>query len=285
MSAPAPPRLPMDDRIRARRRQVARSRLRRRRRIAGSIAAVVILTGAAFGLSHSPLFAVDDVRVDGVTGDRAEQVRAAAAVTPGERLFSVDLDTIENEVSALAWVREVAVSRLPPSTVAIAVSPREPVAVVRLADSSWLVDGDAVVVAGGADDRLPVIDAPGSVLPGAGVEVSDAAVRNALEVHQALPGPLRTAVVRYEAPSARGLRLLLAGPEAAGRDAGPQGDGDDGVWVRFGVAERAADKAQVIGLLLEQAREQAALRGTPDDLGVAELDVRAPDNPVLIPRS
>jgi hypothetical protein len=54
------------------------------------------------------------------------------------------------------------------------------------------------------------------------------------------------------------------------------------VWVRFGRAERVGSKAQVIGLLLDQARQQAALTGS-EDLGITELDVRAPDNPVLIP--
>lgn len=271
MSAPAPPRPQrpqMHARFRDRRRAVVAAGVRRRRRIAGSIVAVLAIAAGALGLSYSPLFAVDEVRVEGVAGDRATAIRDLVAVIPGERLLSVDLEAIRADVLSLPWVREVEVARVPPSTVQVAIAPREPVLVVALPGSAWLIDAEGVVVAGGARDDLVVVAAPSSVLPGPGIEVSDAAVRNALDVHTGLPGPVRALVDRYEATSDRGLRLRLA---------------EDGVWVRFGRAERIAAKAQVIGLLLEQAREQAALRGD-DDLGVAEVDVRAPDNPVLVPR-
>jgi cell division protein FtsQ len=220
-------------------------------------------------VSHSPLFAVDEVRVTGLEGERAALVDRLAAVSPGERLLSVDLDAIRDDVIGLPFVREVAVTRVPPSTIQIAVVPRVPVVAVAVPGASWLLDADGVVVAGGVGEGLPVVDAERSVLPGPGVEVSDAAVRNAVEVHVGLPGPLRAQIDRYDAPSERGLRLHLA---------------EDDIWVRFGVAERVPAKAQVIGLLLDQAREQAARAGR-SDLGVAELDVRAPDNPVLVPRT
>lgn len=272
MSAPAPPRErrpPMDARIRARRRAVAAAGARRRRRIALSVLAVVLLAAGAAAVSYSPLFAVDEVRVVGVAGERAETAEALAAVRPGERLLSVDLDRVAADVAVLPWVQDVSVSRVPPSTVQVAVVPREPVAVVALPGASWLVDAEGYVVGGGTSPDLVVIDAPNSVLPGAGAQASDLAVRNALEVHRQLPGPIRALVARYEAPSDRGLRLRLE---------------VDDVWVRFGRAERVPAKAQVIGLLLDQAKEQAELTGA-EGLGVAELDVRAPDNPVLVPRT
>jgi cell division protein FtsQ len=247
----------MDARIRARRRAVLAAGYRRRRRITLSVLSAVALLGLAFAVSHSPLFAVDEVRVTGLEGERAALVDRLAAVSPGERLLSVDLDAIRDDVIGLPFVREVAVTRVPPSTIQIAVVPRVPVVAVAVPGASWLLDADGVV------------DAERSVLPGPGVEVSDAAVRNAVEVHVGLPGPLRAQIDRYDAPSERGLRLHLA---------------EDDIWVRFGVAERVPAKAQVIGLLLDQAREQAARAGR-SDLGVAELDVRAPDNPVLVPRT
>lgn len=270
MSAPAPPRGPrpqMDARFRARRRAVVVEAVRRRRRVAASIATVLGIVAAAIALSYSPLFAVDEVRVTGVTGERADLVRRLAAVAPGERLLSVDLHGVRAEVVGLPWVREVDVSRLPPSSIVVAVTPRQPVAVVALPGASWLIDDQGVVVSGGTLPDLPSIDAPRSVLPGPGTEVSDAAVRNALAVHLALPGPLRVRVDRYDAPSDRGLRMHLA---------------EEGIWVRMGLATRVPEKAQVVVLLLEQARQQADLLDQ-DTLGVAELDVRAPDNPVLIP--
>jgi cell division septal protein FtsQ len=179
----------------------------------------------------------------------------------------VDLGTVTTEVSALPWVREVTVSRVPPSTIELAVEARVPVAVVVLESASWLVDEHGVVVGGGTAPELPRIIAPESVVPGPGGEIEDVAVRNALAVHLALPEEVVAQVHVYDAPSDRGLRLHLA---------------QDDVWARVGLAERVPQKGQVIALLLEQVREQAALQGE-QALGIAELDVRAPDNPVLIP--
>lgn len=270
MSASAPPRgsrPPMDERIRERRRAVAEEQRRRRRLQFLSLVAVVALAAGAYAVTRSPLFAVDEVVIEGVTGERSELVRSLAGIRPGERLLEVDLEAVRADVARLPWVRSVAVSRRPPSTISVAVDVRTPVAVVRLPEASWLLDADGVVVGGGEEEDLVVIDAPDSVLPGPGDRASDAAVRNALAVHLELPGPLRAQVDRYEASSERSLRLHLL---------------DSDVWVRFGRAERVEDKARVINLLLDQAREQAALQGR-EDIGVAELDVRAPDNPVLIP--
>lgn len=237
-----------------------------------SVAALVVLGGLTVTVSRSALFAVTDVVVVGVDGPRADAVLAIADVRVGTNLLDVDLGTVERRVRALPWVKDVDVGRRPPSTVELAVAVRRPAAVVHVGDAAWVVDGDGVVLAGGAPAGLPVVAAPNSVLPGVGVQVSDLAVRNALAVHAALPVGLRARVDRYDAPSERGLRLHLV-----------LSDDADGVWVAFGAADRVGEKADVVAALLATARDQAARQGDATGLGIAELDVRAPDNPVLIP--
>lgn len=268
----------MDARLKARRDRVAHARRQRRRRVVGSLAILVALAGTAVAVAMSPLLDIAEVRVTGVDGDRREEVRAAARVEPGENLLAADLGAADARVEELPWVRAAVVRRVPPSTVELSVAPRTPVAVVRLADGVWLVDDEAVVVAGGGDDELPLIEAPNSVLPAAGQPVRDEAVVNALTVRARLPDEIRSRVTRYEAPSARGLRLELV----------------DGTIVRVGRAERMAEKAKAIALLLEQAAsEEGAGLDSGDDAGsataeapgIAEIDVRAPDRPVLVPAS
>lgn len=261
----------MDARIRARRNQVSRDRARRRRRVVGSVAAVIVLAAAAIGVARSPLFTIDAVRVVGVTEDEQDVVRQAVALGMGDNLLTVDLGAASARVRALPWVRDADVRRRPPSGVEVTVVPRKPVVVVRLPDAAWLVDAEGVVVAGGVGEGLVELTAPYSVVPGVGAQVRDAALRNALDARAQLPETLRGQVLRYEARSARDLRLHL----------------ENGMVVRFGVADDVDAKARSVDLLLEQARAQAARR-TPDGhpapvLGVAEIDVRSPDNPVLVP--
>jgi cell division protein FtsQ len=263
----------MDKRIRERRLDVARSNARRRRRVALSVIVAALLAGGGLALSYSPLFAVDHVRVTGVESARDAEVVQAAAVREGEPLLSVDLDRVAGAVRVLPWVRSAEVVRVPPSTVEVRVAPREPVLLVRVGPATWELDADGVLIAGGGREGVPVVEAPAAVLPPVGEVVRDAAVQDALGVHLGLTERLRVAVGAYEVTGPRSVRARLVL-----EDAGP-----DGLWVRFGDAERVARKAAVIELLLAQTREQAS-RGGLGPAGVAEVDVRAPDNPVLIPR-
>lgn len=267
----------MDHRLRERRRAVQRSAVRRRRRVAASLAALVLLVGLATAAATAPLFDVSEVRVRGVSGEQAAAVRSAASVATGDNLLRVDLGAVTERVEALAWVRSAEIHRAPPAALEIAVDRREPAAVVRLREAVWVVDAEGAVLRGGDAPELVEIIAPDAVLPDVGEQVSDAAVRNALAVHRGLPGPLRTAVRAYHAEGVRGLRLLLD----------PAWSGEE-ITVRFGIAERIDAKARVLGLLLAQARRQAAgeeagALAEQAPAGIAEIDVRAPDNPVLVP--
>ena len=283
---------PVDQRILERRRQVREEAARRRRRLTVSVLSLALLLAGAYGVSRSPLFAVGEVRIAGLPPERAEQVRQVAAIRTGGNVLDVDTAGVVRRVEDLAWVKDARVRRLP-GAIEIRVVPRVAAATVRLPGTAWMIDEDGWVMGGGAPPELVVIEAPDAVLPPVGERVTHDGVRNALAVHASLPDGLRAMVDRYHAPSARGLRLHLAAPAAADAAAPAHGDAQEprtapGIWVRFGRAERVEDKARVIGLMLDQARGQAAQAGqvVPDGQlppGIAEVDVRAPDNPVLVP--
>lgn len=272
----------MDRRILERRRRVRAEAARKRRRIAFSVLALLLVAGAAYGISRTPLFAVGEVRVRGVERDRVDEVLTTASVPTGGNVLDVDTAAVAARVEALPWVADAGVRRLP-GAIEVRVTPRVPAASVRLQGAAWIVDEGGWLIGGGAPDDLVVIEAPDAVLPPVGERVADPGVRSALAVHAALPEQLRAMVQRYHAPSARGLRLLLAATPPEHR-----GPPTPTVWVRFGMADRVEAKARVVELLLAQARDQAAQQGTPVPEGtlppgIEELDVRAPDNPVLIP--
>jgi cell division protein FtsQ len=271
----------MDARIRARRLQIKAARARKRRRWISSGIAVILLAVAAVAAARSPLFAISEIQVVGVSGEQAVEVRELMPIALGQNLLTADLGHAQRRLEGLPWVRAVQAVRHPPAAVELRVEVRQPVAVVRLANALWTVDAEGVVLAPGAKPGLVEIAAPNSVLPGVGIAASDAAVRNALAVHAALPPHLSSAVDRYDAPSQRGLRAHLMLPNGL-RESDPQRGQHDarspttlGIWVRFGTDERSNEKARVLDALLKQVW-QAQGR-------IAEIDVRAPDNPVLVP--
>lgn len=240
---------------------------RRRRRRLTSLGLLVVLVAAGGALARSPLFAISSVEVEGVAGERAEQVRAAAGIATGENLLFADLAVAGERVALLPWVGDVQVRRRPPATVVIAVGTRRPAAVLRTGGASWLLDAEGVLLAGGADEGLPEILAGQAVVPAVGRRVADGGTRAALEIHAALPQALRPQVVRYHAVAARDVWAHLESQE---------------MWIRFGPAERAREKGRVVAALLAEEAEQAAREGrTPRR--PAEIDVRAPANPVVVP--
>ncbi|MGH8885358.1 MAG: cell division protein FtsQ/DivIB [Egibacteraceae bacterium] len=272
----------MDARIRARRRQIQAARARKRLVRFASGVAVILLAVAAAALARSPLFAVTEVRLVGVSGKQAVEVRELMPIALGENLLTADLGHVERRLEGLPWIRSARAIRHPPSAVEIRVETRQPAAVVRLEGALWTVDAEGVVLAPGGKPGLVEIDGPNSVLPGVGTATSDAAVRNALAVHTALPSRLSHAVDRYDAPSERGLRLHLVLPELSGASPPAPATSSSsssplppGIWVRFGTDERSDEKARVLDALLEQIRRASGR--------IVEIDVRAPDNPVLVP--
>lgn len=268
MSAPAPPRRAaptaggVEPAIAARRAAVAEAARRRRRGVLGSLAALAGIALGAAAVAASPLFDVEEVVVAGVDAERAEEIEDVVGIAPGDNLLLADTSGGQARVERLAWVAEAQVWRMPPAQLVVEVAQRAPAAVVRLADRSWVVDADGVVLRGGAEDGVPRIDAPGAALPAPGERIGDAGIANALAFHRDLPDGVAGRVDRYEAPSASELRVLLASD---------QGE----VWARVGRAEDVGRKAAVLAGLLAEL---------PDEVtGAEEIDVRAPENPVLVP--
>jgi len=268
--APATPA--MHERFRDRRRAVhdARERERRRRERWAAVAAAVLV--AAGATAASPLFAVTDVAVRGLDEARQSAFARALGLGEGDHLLLSDLPAAERRAERLPWVAAVDTRRRLPGTLEVTVVMREPVAVVRLADSSWLVDREGVVVAGGSRPagsraELPDIEAPEAGLPGLGEQVEDPATRAAVQVLDRLPADLALRVERIEARGPRDVWLHLAGSARHGP-----------AVVRFGAAEAVEAKAQALALLLEGDGTGAGI-----DPGAAVVDVRAPANPVLVP--
>ncbi len=263
----------MDARIRQRRMEVRRASARRRRRMLGSVVIAALVAAGAVGITRSPLFAITGVRVEGVPAARVDEVKTVARIAKGQNLMSANFDQALLRTRALPWVRDATIRRVPPSTVVLQVDPRKPVAVLAGEQGTWLVDRSGVVIAAGTDRNLPRIDLLSATQPTPGEAINDAAADNALALYAALPNDMRAALLAVEATGPRTVRMSvdlhrLRDPDTYRRGAR--------TWVRMGTAGNVDEQVTVLRALLGQWRE--ARRGLP-----AEVDVRVPANPVVLP--
>jgi cell division protein FtsQ len=169
-------------------------------------AAVVVLVGiGAAAVWFTPMFAVDAVRVQGSDLVSDDEVRTAAAISPGMSLARVDVGAVHRRVAALPPVGRVDVSRDLPGTVVIKITERTPVAAVERPGGLWLIDASGVAYAPVASgpDGLPQVRIPE---PAAG----DPTTRAALTVLAALPPALRDLLTLLVADAPARVRLELA---------------------------------------------------------------------------
>lgn len=250
----------VDERIAARRAEVRDDRRRRRLRRTVLVVVLIALVVVAALVERSSLVALAEVRIEGTTRLDEEAVRAAADLQLGTSTLRLPLADARERVESLPLVASADVRRLDPLTVLVEVSERVPTAVVERGRRAVLVDGDGVVIARGREAGLPVIRMRGGRLPDPGQAVARApAAANAHAALSALPGPVRSLVATYEAQGPDDLELRLV----------------DGTRVRFGRAERVDEKARALGAVLEDLAGRT----------VGEIDVRAPERPVVVPES
>jgi cell division protein FtsQ len=209
------------------------------------VLAIALLACAGWVVFATSLLSVRDIEVTGSTIVSPDQIRAVADVPAGTPLARVDTGAVRQRVRALAPVADADVSRSWPGTLVIAVTERQPVAVVRTSPGYQVLDGSGVVF------NAVAVRPAGVVLlqvakPGPG----DPATTAGLQVIAALTPQLRRVVKQVDAPTPDDIQLDLI----------------DGRTVVWGGADQSPRKAQIATLLLNRAKTR--------------LDVSAPDEVV-----
>jgi cell division protein FtsQ len=120
-------------------------------------AVLAVLAAAAYGISRSPLLAVDTVTVRGTAHLTAAQVQAAAGVHDGDAMVWIDTATAVAGMEALPYVRDARIEREWPHTVRLTVHERTPAA--------WIDGPGAKAVVDGTGRVLEVVDAPPAGMP------------------------------------------------------------------------------------------------------------------------
>lgn len=166
------------ERRRYERGEVRRFTRRARNRRVGWLTAggVVVLLGAMLLIAvYSPLLALKTITIEGTTRIDAAQLQDAVDGQLGTPLALLDFDTITDELGEFPLIRSYVTETIPPGTLVIHVTEREPVAVIKNGETWDLVDPAGIVIQDTAEQPadLPVIDAgtPGGKPFTAAVEV------------------------------------------------------------------------------------------------------------------
>lgn len=203
-------------------------RVTRLRPILLGLTLLAAATFAGWVLLSSSWLATEQVNVAGERTVSDREILAAADVGLGTPLLRLDLDAVDERVSALRPVAEVTVHRSWPHTVTITVTERVPVAAIYRVGSWWVVDNEGVLFRR-TDERvaeLPLVRVSQRAGP--------SALREAATVIGALPPDLVGRLRHLTASSMDSLTLTLK----------------DGREVRWGSAAQTDQKVQVLNVLL-----------------------------------
>ncbi len=197
----------------------------------------------------SALVQVRHVKIEGVAGRDAAQIRHALEEAGlGMTTLHVRTGDLRQSVSPYASVRSLSVSTDFPSTLHVTVDQREPVAVLVAGKRRLAVAGDGTVLAGEATEKLPTL--PAGAVPRDGRLAGRARVF--ARVLGGAPTGVRPLFDRiFQAPD--GVRIALR----------------DGPVIRFGSPDRLRAKWAAATRLL-------AARAT---VGARTIDVRLPERP------
>jgi cell division protein FtsQ len=238
----------------ARARASMRSRRRWRRRlplVAALVVALALVVGGWLWLRDSSLVSVRHVKVTGVSGPDAPQIRTAL-VSAAHSMTTLDVNTarLRTAVAPYAVVKDLQVSTDFPHGMRIHVIEEVPVAAVVVGGHSIAVSDDGTLLPDVRQSPLPAIAL--STLPNAN-RVTSQGVLGALKVLAAAPNGWLERISQVSANGSQGIAAQIRG----------------GPVIYFGDPSQAQAKWLAVGAVLAD----------PGSAGAAYIDVTDPQRP------
>jgi cell division protein FtsQ len=208
---------------------------RNRSLIIVAVLAVLVVALATWIVASSPMLGVNTVTVQGNRQVSAAQVRDAATIKHGTPLVRLDTAAVMRRVESLPQVASATVRTDYPSTVVITITERVAVGYLTAGKRFMLVDktGDQYRTVATKPKLLPLFVVPA----GPNAKATGEAVATAAA---SLTKALLAKVDSVQAFDPTAITLLLA----------------DHRVVRWGSADRSADKARILPVLLRQPGTQ-----------------------------
>jgi cell division protein FtsQ len=230
------------------------ARAGRFRRLAVTVVGLSLIGSAAWGVTHSTIFALGSLKVSGNVHVSSADVARIAGLDSRTNVLWLSTGAVAGRLKSDPWIRDVRISRTLPSMLSITVVERTPVAI--LAGSRLLVSSEGVTL-GPADamTQLPIIEGPAGEVGSARLPWNLPGLR----VAASLPKDLAAKLLRIGASPSGDLALTFR----------------DGTKVVFGTAEQVQAKAAALKALLRWMGRTG--------VRPAYLDVSVPMAPALRP--
>jgi len=120
----------------------------------GRVAALLVVAGGVVAMVAGTLMSdrtsswlrVQDIRVAGTHRMSDGDVLSVLDELKGRHMFDVDLAEWQDRLQALPWVHDATLRRELPSTIAVRISERRPMAIARLDATLYLIDIDGMII-------------------------------------------------------------------------------------------------------------------------------------------
>jgi cell division septal protein FtsQ len=187
------------------------------------LAGGVLVTLAVLGSSRvvdARLLAVDRVIVQGNQRLSVGEIEALISGVRGQSLLTVDLHVFQARLLDSPWVQSVTVRRILPSTVDVRIVERDPVAIARLGQQLYLVDGTGVIIDDYgpqySDFDLPIVDGMAAPASDGGRAIDPARAQLAARFLASMAGrpELRRSVSQVDVSREGNVTVLLGGDPA-----------------------------------------------------------------------
>ncbi|MFE6733225.1 FtsQ-type POTRA domain-containing protein [Microbacterium sp. NPDC057650] len=205
------------------------SRSRRRRTIwIASISLVALVVVGTFVAAYSPLFAVEDISVEGARTLDPQAVEQALSGEIGKPLALVDDSAVKSALMAFPLIETYALEVHPPHGLTVRIVERTPIGVLRSGAGYTLVDAAGVALA--TTDTRPEGQPLLAITGGAGTP----AFESAGLVVRSLPAEVRAVLTDVRAATPDSVTLILKG----------------GKTILWGSAEDSSAKSVILSKLM-----------------------------------
>ena len=234
--------------------EAARFRAYSRRRrailssVVGAFLALILLMLASM---YTPMLAVEQIRVVGLSRLKVSQIQGALKGQLGVPLPMVQSSKIGDALRPYPLIESFAVTSRPPHTLVIRITERTPICIVNVGNTNYLFDPAGVKVGvAGSNDAYPTLTINGD-------PSSSAQYKLAMDVLLALPASLLPRVASIDAKTKDNVTMQLRG--------------NAGQKIVWGDASSSALKSKVLAALLRNYKKSERVT----------FDVSSPTAPVV----